>query len=682
MKVKLLLNFIFHYFILLSRRKSFLIILGLLTAYINFSHSQHMTHEFFHPGSALTLSSPIIQSGMFIFGVLGVSLTLEEKRVLILTRNIHLTLRTIGKISFSLIFSIILGIIFIAIFWCFLLIKGIPISDFYYDSAIYIFYYWCLPFFIMFCIGTFFGEIFGNIFSYFCTILISILLGPLNFLTSISNIERLGISQRENNTFYHPLYGYPLETSVLLKQWIITFITLLSLALIYLFRREYQKKFLVGFIGSISILLVILFISYLKIQDIEQRLIMKTTNPEVFNEILYYEKEMNKYRELKNRNLEVKADYYDILVDTNKGNLNVLVKISFKNPLHQQLILNLYHGFKVKKVKLNNKEIQFSQKGDYIYLDSVGEGEILIKYAGQSSPLFFANNRAIFLPAYFAWIPSFNMTPIFSFYDNQLHRNFAQNNYTADYTLTYKGPLRVFSNLETVSSNRFKGKSSNGVTLIAGALSFKETPKEKIVFPNTWYKGLKEYSKFKDLMSTYINATSSILNKHYSAPKNIFIIPITGMNDTLVEENFWIFNDHWIISFPLYQSFNEGVLIKKDYLINSLIPALAWKNNAVYNANLKKQELFNAALSTWIASKFGVNNTDYFNFILDKYSLYYPNEKPIIDCVNILRQIRFEKVKNPSYFYDWYKAIEKNQNWQEINEILRGFQHDQNKKFD
>ncbi|WP_243292130.1 hypothetical protein [Bacillus sp. FJAT-47783] len=682
MIIRIFKNLVLHYFTLLRRRKTVLITLILLTFYIVFSHSQHMTYDFFHPGSALTLSSPIIQIGMFIFGILGVSFNLEEKNFLYdksgRTNNTSLTL--VSKLTFALVFSIFLSIIFTLLFWIILLLNSVPLSNFYYESARYIFYYWCIPFFVMFCIGTIFGEILNNVFSYFFTIIFAILLGPLNFLFIFKGLDQIGIGQRENSTFYHPLYGYPLETTVLLKQFCTVLLTLLFLFLIYLLKRNYNKKFLIitSFLMVTSVVLISLFFKY---ENIEQKLVMETKNKNIFNEILYYEKELNNYKQLIDKKIDIKANNYEIVVDMTNKHINIETKIAFKNPHREKLVLNLYHGFKINKLKLNNKDVSFTRKGDYIYINSQGEGEIYLKYNGRSSPLFFANNQAILLPAYFSWIPSFNLTPAFSFYDNQLLRNYSQNNYTANYNLIYKGPLEVYSNLNKLSNKTFSGQSSNGVFLIAGQLTKVKYSNDEIVLPNTWLKAMKRYNEFKILINNIINETSKILNQPISSPNKVFIIPITGMNDSLMEQNIWLFNDHLVINFPTYKSFNRDALISEEYLINSVVPAIAWKNHSSFEENFTKQELFNATLSHWIAVQNNANN-NYFSFILDKYLLYYPDKEEIIESIEILKRINFENVKKPSRFQLWYKAIKEDKEWVEINKIIRGFTNDKNRKLD
>ena len=71
----------------------------------------------------------------------------------------------------------------------------------------------------------------------------------------------------------------------------------------------------------------------------------------------------------------------------------------------------LFHRFKVKLIKINNSKVDFNQHEDTIsiqlndYMKKNTLIDLFIEYEGISPQRFFVGERAVFLPASFAWLP-------------------------------------------------------------------------------------------------------------------------------------------------------------------------------------------------------------------------------------------------------------------------------------
>ena len=78
--------------------------------------------------------------------------------------------------------------------------------------------------------------------------------------------------------------------------------------------------------------------------------------------------------------------------------------------------MTLYHGYKIESaVDEDNKELNVSQKGDYVTLTNTSGEEIhkiQLKYSG-SAAAYYSNYQGIFLPGYFGYYPRAGYVPLF-----------------------------------------------------------------------------------------------------------------------------------------------------------------------------------------------------------------------------------------------------------------------------
>ena len=91
-----------------------------------------------------------------------------------------------------------------------------------------------------------------------------------------------------------------------------------------------------------------------------------------------------------------------------KNNLSVDGKLTIDAPIERdEFVFTLYHGYRIKKLEVNNEEASFERNGDSIIIkfpDCVKTFELMIKYDGCSGK-YYSNSQAIMLPGYFPWYP-------------------------------------------------------------------------------------------------------------------------------------------------------------------------------------------------------------------------------------------------------------------------------------
>jgi hypothetical protein len=665
---------------ILSRNPFILLMLAISIFYVCIVfYSYILDDRYFHPGSALTLSSFFIQCGIFTFSLLGIYLDRNHKKYeFILYRNtVYLYL---GKISFISLVIITFCSFLAILFFILVRIKGLTVSPFYIDSFMYILVYWVVVFLIAFLIGIILSMLIPSLIVYFISIFICFFIGPVNYRLLDNRIaERLNLGQRENDQFYHPLYGYLIEDAEIFKRlFILCFLIVIFLLIQLYHHKKMYKAIVIPLVFSLGFTVVTSHQFLINNQHEQKINLGLDPNGEVIKEYRFYESHVNaNIKKLNNQKEYFTPLNYKIRFNTDKGFLQSKVSIKFKiEKVKEELKINLYHGFKINTITLNNTEVNFTRKGDIIIIpiDKHKDiNELMIDYEGKSSPLFYANSRAIFLPGNFAWIPSFNLTPSLQIYEGHFHRNYSQNTGNVEYEVEYLGSMKIFTNLDKKDSNTYRKSTTEGVSIISGDIMEVNLSSSTIYIARTWERGLKEYSSFSKFLDKVVQEVNMTLNKKIEIPKKIFIIPTTGIYDEAFTEDIWTFSDHWLIGYPLYTSFHDKSLLNKEHLINSLVPALTWKNDGIYRENLFMVTLFDACFSNWLGHQIGFHNDDYLNFTLDSLSSYYKNRKEVTQVLYKLKALKKEEFKQIDriFFANWYDMLKTKQNdWIGLEELI------------
>lgn len=578
---------------LLVRRSIIIWIALFIFMLFNFLGFSYITSpEEFFPGMALTGMSSSVQGGILAFLLFGVLLIRMEERhqlnELYHTMKRGFLNKFFGKIIFSVLFIFFICLAVYILLATKFILSGLPFSTFYIDSFLYILLYWGLTFFISMLIGMLLALIFKGKFVYPLVFLVWPVIGPVNEIvftqvaihiqglgtTTFANMYNLG----EYNPFtaFNAFYGYSLELFHWVKRWVwLAVLFSIILFIISLKSKENRKQFI-----SVSIVLIISLIpaiSFLK----SPQFILDSNQP-IYEPIYYRDYNMS---DVKNPNVQL--ENYDIQLDVD-WNLEAIVKADLLNLEKEkidQATLTLYHQFLVYEITANGRILEFQQDKDQItvyFPESVksnGEIELTFKYAGVSSPLFFANKRAVYLPYYFPWLPSAKQAPAMLEVRKGIHRVNHQNSVFTDYNLRFNGPDIIFTNLDQSPYGTWE-KHTNGITLIAGNVQKDSIDGFEVIYPNTWERGMERFPEFvKFLAEVAGDIQKDMQMDEFSLPHTFIYLPVLSIGDMYTTEYMWKGHDHFIFNELPYKSPDKDMLFFPDsLLVQKMVSALTWKN--------------------------------------------------------------------------------------------------------
>lgn len=642
----------------------------------------------FEPGEALVRSSFTVQGGILATIVIGIQLSRLEERTkfseVLSTIYNGFLFSTLGKILFfvNLIF------IYVLINMCVLLtmfkISEIPFSIFYLKSINYLVLYWMLSFLIGGVIGFLLSQWIKGKMIYFISLIVWLLISPLNYpfiiqlgiILDLPNtfelVDLLNIGQNNPHYRYHSFYGFSLETYQWLKR--VYFLLILIVMTVVTLVIKGVKRGINSFI--LIMLLCVLF----------------AINP--FNEksqILHFDREADAIakkdsvyyqntglKNIYNNNFEVTK--YDVDLSVNK-HLSVNAKIDLKNTsktAYANLHFLLYHDLLIESiVDKNGRKLKFKQDGDNVFLElgkSIFPNEtnnFTFKYGGISSPFFFANEQAMYLPNHYPWLPTvskYNTSMIdFGF---QAFRLPLQPKNEIFYTINFDNNLKVYTNLQKVSSNKWEGKSTEGVYLISGSLDDTMINGENVVYPLTWDRILGGYSEFSTDMQSIIDLANEELGLNKTIQLKRIMFLEQSLNSDFPEQHMWIHNNTMIISPSQYFINDEiGLSINKNYLTYALIPALTWKSDGIVSDRMNELQLFDYSYAYFInlrkeGKKSDDESSEYYELYIGE--LEFTSEDP--ENLKLAKKIkdfltneRIDQNQKINFFKNWYKEIKKNQ---------------------
>ncbi|MFP7485163.1 hypothetical protein SFC65_13425 [Priestia filamentosa] len=443
---------------------------------------------------------------------------------------------------------------------------------FFTSVLLYLILYVLLPSFVLFLCGDLLGTIIKGkivfpfiLLLYFCTTPILSVAFEDGFSLSFSMrlIKLLNLGEPNPTQMYVPFYGFSLEGI----HWNKVFLVMFSLFLLFFILWKKKKQIeneVFKKVGTIVLIFIIFlgFYSFRPHQVLSDYYVM--TN--------YYE--ANKSFTKSYPSTLKFTSYNGTLRPKSVLHANITVNAENKTtkPLHSAKI-SLFHELKLKNVKLNEKNISFSQQGDIVTLNFGKEvwgakekKKLSFEYAGLQSNLYYGNNTALYLPNQLPWLPNEDPVPAFSLEtkNHSLHRKAHQPMGKKYYDITIEGDHHPYSNLLFVGENHLAGVSSEGVSLISGQLLPAVKNGTKYVLPTV------EETQFNELdtVDAYIKGIGNTLekgvnDKELSIPSHVYFLSnqATG-NDGLLGDGTWWNNQDVTLGF----SFAE----KLDFSLDSL----------------------------------------------------------------------------------------------------------------
>lgn len=253
------------------------------------------------------------------------------------------------------------------------------------------------------------------------------------------------------------------------------------------------------------------------------------------------------------RNTTPKEQSADFTVTSYQLHFSIDDKLHAKARLHLQsdelldvYKFTLYRDYKVIKVVDNeDKEQDFIQDGDYleIYNTTKDHAKIINIYYEGYSPKFYSNRQAIFLAGYFPYYPIAGLNSIYDV-DKQGFVS-TMHDSVKHFDVVIEAPMHmpVYSNLNRVSNNTFKGEAE-AVTIVGGFLKDYRVG-EYIVYDSIVNMPEEEYlNVLEERLILYKNKVSD--NRDYSF-KHITQIFRSYLNSSMFsDERIVFFSDHII----------------------------------------------------------------------------------------------------------------------------------------
>lgn len=605
----------------------FSMIIGIAHLFLLFNQYFFEEHTF-NIGNSLVMSSFIVQGGILLFMFLGIHLQNIENEI-----NLKEHLKTfkpktwntvdMGKFIFvSLLIKSIMLSAFI-FFSLFIIVRGFSLTEFFIDSYLYIVLFWGASFFISCFVGMILSNWINDKSVYIFAILVSLLLGPLNtFFGDFKFLTFLNIGQPDYSYSYNPLYGYPLDMYYIFKKWLI----LTFLILIYYSSNVIKqgKLRINNFFTLMILLLKLIVLLWIFNNTPEPVSFTFDSKSKSYQEISYYQEDA---RILDQQDLIVESYDIDLSLTPLSVSLDMVIKNTNDTSLNT-IHLSLYHQLQVRNIKVDGQELEFTQEKDYIRIKLKEKLQpkqsimLHIEYNGESSPFYMVNNQAAYLPANFNWLPSVTVKPSITIEDNTLHRNSTEPSHLVSYELSIKGEEKIYTNLEKINAKKYSGVS-NGLTIIAGQLTQRKIDDTNVILPLAWTLVLDGFKDLQNEIEGMLKELSNLTGNKVDLPKTIMILPITDVYDFLMQENYWLFDNHIILGYEPNSPMTESMFTShyhKQYLFHSLVSAATWKQDKLISKNLEIPILFDASFAHWYHQKNAWNIED--SYFINLFSTY------------------------------------------------------------
>lgn len=633
--------------------------IALISAFylINLFHHFIFSEQHYNIGNALTMTSFLIQFFILTFLVLGAKMQKDLKKYPLFKLLDTSKSMAKGFVLLAIFYSLSVSTIATIIYFIYILVRGYKISYYFLESYQYILVYWGLPIFISFMLG----QILCTRINFKLTLpilfIVAFIIGPLNaFIFPYSISSLLNIGQSDYNHFFNPQYGFYLEKYEVCKR---IFLSTL-LVLIFLLKNKLSLR-------SKRNVFILLLCAFLCIQSLytmlepSHKFRMGSMQENMFDKELNYYSNSNYNKKLLNQQ-KIKVKSQDITLNTKKNvHIDTLIKAENNGNELNKISFNLYHGFKVKSIKVDKKAVSFSRNKDLVTVNhKLDKGDFFLKInyeVDKLSPLFYANDRAIHFPSYFPWVPQFNLESSLINYESNFHRQMILDSNAVDYKLSVKGPTKGFTNLQKQKESTYVGTSTNGISFFSGDLTQRKINGYTIILPRTWELSLKSFGGFEGYLKNLVKFRNSIVEENISLPKKIFILPITQMNDSYFEENIWTFKDYAVVYYPVYTDQSEKGLVYKEYLTHSFLPSVFWKNTFINPDKFEDAMLFDVFIGYYFNKSHSIED-EYIKFVLAQYNeqKHSYSSSTLQQIINILNSKNDEEIK--AFFKEWLELLQ------------------------
>jgi hypothetical protein len=638
--------------------------------------------EISNPGEFLSATSFLVQGGILAFLFIGIWIvrieTIHQLDDLYLSIHNGFVPRLFAKLIFGTLISIFVGVILYIEYAIVYLAEGFSFNHLFFSAFLYVMLYFSFTFYISYLLGFMLAFLTKDRVVYLYSIIIWGLIGPANFIFLGRTLQRaaeiLNLGEPNPTIGYDGLYGFAIDSVYWQKHllWLVILLGIFLLALSLKYRVFTRRKTNVLMI-SLSVIVLLLTISL----NLDRQVYSAgnaRTKPREMVEQYYYSKNQGVPKQY-----TIRAISYSIDLSV-KRLVTAQVNMTLKNQEQQSLghvNLSLYHGFKVRTVRVNGQSASFSQKKDFLQLTLKNKWKsgrnlkVGLNYQGLSSPLFYANGQSIYLPYYFNWLPSTQLSPSFTLDNGNLTRMNHQNMQKVSYVLYYRGRTPLYTNIPERTHNSWSGKT-RGLTLVSGEVQNESQNGESYVH-TTNLKNPQSNDLHQQTEKFIETAKQDLDLGHRAVPKTIFRIPILSISDLSSEEFAWYTDDTLIVSDASEYLLKEGL----DSYVSWLVPAVTWKYDGI---RVQDQDYVRAFDMTYAylynQSAHSRNDSE----VLDWYqSVKSAGEKQeVLEWLShwmkgqVAKNIDTSVAKKKDFCRSWYRLMKSGDTlWDSLNQLLK-----------
>lgn len=667
----------------LTVRNKIVLVLFLGSIFYNIYLFYSFLFVYFEPGQTLVKSSFTVQGGILAFIIIGIQLgKMDPEEIMSVIKN-AMYYKSIGKFLFILNLIALYILINLGILILMFVVSGIPFSSFYLKTVYYFVLYWGMSFLIGALIGYFLSLIIKGRMIYILSLIVWVFISPLNypFVTQLGillNLENnfeliniLNIGQNNPHSPYNYFYGLALEPYQWLKRgfFILVILVLIMLRFAIKFPRVKANVIIA------ALLLFSLWPVSASLTSGSQVLHYDREKNSIQKQDYEYYKGVTSIERYKNH---FQAEKYRISLNTD-GKIKAEVLLEAKNTSETEsdtLHFLLYHELKIESVTAEGDiRVEAIQAKDQLTVSTsrpIKPDEIVqlnFVYSGVSSPFFFANNQAVYLPNHYPWYPVLNESQtVMLDVDFQAFRLPLQPSNEITYQLNVKEGPKLFSNLEKAGHDRWEGKTSEGIYLVGGSLDEKTIGNFSIVYPLTWENILPNMNVTIAEIQKSINQIEEELGLERDHFDRVMLLK-QSLSSDLPEQQAWMHGGSLIMSPDEYIYHDkEEYYFNRAYFHYALIPAITWKHEGIVNDDLKTLQLFGYSYayflnsrSTNIDNRASLEYFDYFISFSEETGDVELSEKAQI-LKEYIENNNINENEKIEFYKKWYEKIKEEDN--------------------
>lgn len=518
------------------RQKMFYIILPISMFFLFFSTQRGLAE--------ITLSAYVVQVLVLGFLFMGYQVGIRDKNHgydQIIKKMDNSFLESIGKIIALWIYCSMINLVII--------LEVIILGKIYQspswliiESIQYVLLYFLLSSMISAILGMLTSVIINSKVAYFVLLVIGASVGPLGVeifqqICALLNINPMwlksffvwiNLGQYDPYVGMNYLYGFEIESKRYMHHIVILLIVLALYFLAIKFRKHETAKLKKS--ASKSLIIVILLIGISTTIYLKPAFLYKSGTTDVYGkdiqDYLYYTgntKEYNKIDNYKISKIKGRIDlrsYFTFLGD-------IILEITEPT---DEIVMTLYHGFKIDNILLDKEECDWQQEGDTFTIklgreyDMGSTIDMSMDYKGMSSQYFFAGEKATLLPNYYAFLPYPGDTSVMSVKDDYLNVTPLVHNSDIDYEIEVLSKEKIYSNLDKVYEDGFSGTSNEGLMLIGGHVNEFTNGSQKIIYTDD--VKLDEALDLTESFNDQLEIISNILELDFQPIETACFVPI------------------------------------------------------------------------------------------------------------------------------------------------------------